>query len=39
LIKNLESEVNPYKNLFIFDKKTQTIYNENYKQFNAVSNE
>lgn len=37
IIKNLESQKNPHKVFFIYDKKTQEVYNENYKTFNSVN--
>lgn len=37
IIKTLEAQKNPHKVFFIYDKKNQTVYNENYKTFNSIN--
>lgn len=37
IIKSLEAESNPHKVFFIYDKKSQTTFNENYKTFNSIN--
>lgn len=36
LVKTLESETDPHKKLFIYDKKMHEIFNENYHRFNSL---
>lgn len=37
IIKTLESQKDPHKVFFIYDKKSQEIFNENYKTFNSIN--
>lgn len=37
IIKSIESETDPHKKMFIYDKKTQTLFNQEYHLFNSLT--
>lgn len=37
IIKSLEAQKNPHRVFFIYDKKSQNIFNEHYKTFNSIN--